>query len=194
MNTPLVGIIMGSKSDWNTMKAACDVLEEFGGQYTIYPVATSPNCAYKIYPDRIHHPNQYLVVEYRNTQTPFDGTVYGTGAVIYRVNTDYDGNSGADYINQFPEIYAFRKNSSPQGGSAAPSTGNIYQSYFGSYNMKEFSEYTNPYPFYANGTPITGLRLTDFQDFGDSLQFYLVAMATGLPTTKTETSVQKPIT
>lgn len=144
------------------------------GQYTIYPVATSPNCAYKIYPDRIHHPNQYLVVEYRNTQTPFDGTVYGTGAVIYRVNTDYDGNSGADYINQFPEIYAFRKNSSPQGGSAAPSTGNIYQSYFGSYNMKEFSEYTNPYPFYANGTPITGLRLTDFQDFGDSLQFYLV--------------------
>ena len=55
------------------------------GLYTIYPVATSPNCAYKIYPDRIQHPNQYFVVEYRNTQTPFDGTVYGTGAVIYRV-------------------------------------------------------------------------------------------------------------
>ena len=144
------------------------------GLYTIYPVATSPNCAYKIYPDRVHHPNQYLVVEYRNTQTPFDGTVYGTGAVIYRINTDYHGNSGADYVNQFPEIYAFRKNSSPQSGSAVPSGGNMNQSYYGTSNMQEFSEFTNPYPFYANGTPITGLRLVDFQDFGDSLQFYLV--------------------
>ena len=27
---PLVAIIMGSKSDWSTMKAAADVLEEFG--------------------------------------------------------------------------------------------------------------------------------------------------------------------
>lgn len=30
---PLVGIIMGSKSDWNTMKAACDVLDEFNVPY-----------------------------------------------------------------------------------------------------------------------------------------------------------------
>jgi 5-(carboxyamino)imidazole ribonucleotide mutase len=28
--TPLVGIIMGSKSDWDTMKLAADVLERFG--------------------------------------------------------------------------------------------------------------------------------------------------------------------
>lgn len=30
---PLVGVIMGSKSDWDTMKAACEVLEEFGVPY-----------------------------------------------------------------------------------------------------------------------------------------------------------------
>ncbi|MCX7801003.1 MAG: 5-(carboxyamino)imidazole ribonucleotide mutase [Fimbriimonadales bacterium] len=30
---PLVGVIMGSKSDWETMKAACEVLEEFGVPY-----------------------------------------------------------------------------------------------------------------------------------------------------------------
>lgn len=144
------------------------------GLYTIYPVATSQNCAYKIYPDRQHHSNQYFVVEYRNTQTPFDGSVYGTGAVIYRVNEDYNGNSGADYVNQFPEIYAFRENSNPQGGSALPTQGNMNHSYFGANNMMEFSEYTNPHMFYSNGTPITGLRITDFHDFGDSLQFYLV--------------------
>ena len=29
-NSPLVGVIMGSKSDWETMRAAADVLAEFG--------------------------------------------------------------------------------------------------------------------------------------------------------------------
>lgn len=29
-NSPLVGVIMGSKSDWPTMKLAVDMLEEFG--------------------------------------------------------------------------------------------------------------------------------------------------------------------
>ena len=28
--SPLVGVIMGSKSDWETMRAAADVLAEFG--------------------------------------------------------------------------------------------------------------------------------------------------------------------
>lgn len=30
---PLVGVIMGSKSDWETMKQACDALAEFGIPY-----------------------------------------------------------------------------------------------------------------------------------------------------------------
>ena len=30
---PLVAVIMGSKSDWTTMKAAADILEEFGVTY-----------------------------------------------------------------------------------------------------------------------------------------------------------------
>jgi 5-(carboxyamino)imidazole ribonucleotide mutase len=30
MNTPLVGVIMGSKSDWDTMRQADEVLTEFG--------------------------------------------------------------------------------------------------------------------------------------------------------------------
>ncbi|NGP86993.1 5-(carboxyamino)imidazole ribonucleotide mutase [Fodinibius halophilus] len=31
--TPLVGVIMGSDSDWPTMKAACDILDEFEVPY-----------------------------------------------------------------------------------------------------------------------------------------------------------------
>ena len=145
------------------------------GIYTIYPVSTSPNCAYKIYPDRINHPNQFLVIEYRNKQTPFESTVYGTGAVIYRINTDYNGNAGTDYFNSYPEVYAFRKNGFPgANATTAPDMGNLSQSYFGGYNMKEFSQYTNPAPFYCNNTDMTGLRIVNINNMGDSLQFHLI--------------------
>ena len=33
MNAPLIGIIMGSASDFDVMKSACDVLDEFGVAY-----------------------------------------------------------------------------------------------------------------------------------------------------------------
>ena len=33
MTTPIVGVVMGSKSDWETMKLACDVLEQLGVPY-----------------------------------------------------------------------------------------------------------------------------------------------------------------
>ena len=146
------------------------------GYYTIYPVATSPNCAYKIYPDRIHHPNQYVVIEYRNTSTPFDGTVYGTGAHIYRINTDFNGNHSTDYsTGSYPEVYTFRKGGFPAASAyTAPSVGSLEQSVFGTQGRIEFSEYTNPAPFYSNNSAITGFRITDITNYGDSLRFYVV--------------------
>ena len=32
--TPLVAVVMGSQSDWETMKHACDILDRFGVPYT----------------------------------------------------------------------------------------------------------------------------------------------------------------
>ena len=146
------------------------------GYYTIYPVATSPDCAYKIYPDRLHHSNQFVVIEYRNTSTPFDGTVYGTGARIYRINTDFNGNHSTDYsIASYPEVYTFRKGGFPGADAyTVPSGGNLEQSFFGVQNRTEFSEYTNPAPFYTNNSAITGFRIADITNYGDSLRFYLV--------------------
>ncbi len=146
------------------------------GLYTIYPVATSPNCAYKIIPDRVNHPNQYVVIEFRNTSTAFDSTVYGTGAHIYRVNTDFNGNHGTDYsTGSYPEIYTFRRGGFPGADPYTAPTGenNLNQSCYGGYNMTEFSEYTNPAPFYCNNTPMKGFRITNITNFGDSLQFRL---------------------
>lgn len=146
------------------------------GYYTIYPVATSPDCAYKIYPDRIHHSNQFVVVEFRNTSTPFDGTVYGTGARIYRINTDFNGNHSTDYSTaSYPEVYTFRRGGFPGADAyTVPTVGNMEQSYFGAQNRTEFSEFTNPAPFYSNNSAITGFRIADITNYGDSLRFYLV--------------------
>ena len=33
MSTPIVGVVMGSKSDWETMKLACETLESLGVPY-----------------------------------------------------------------------------------------------------------------------------------------------------------------
>ncbi|MBO4655537.1 MAG: M6 family metalloprotease domain-containing protein [Bacteroidales bacterium] len=146
------------------------------GVYTLYPVATSPHCAYKIVPDRMR-PNQYVVIEYRNTSTLFDGTVYGTGAVIYRVNTEINGNHNTNYAEaSYPEVYTFRKGGFPGADAYTGPSGdyNLYQSYFGSDDMTEFSEYTDPYPFFCNNTRMTGFRISNITDMGDSLQFSLV--------------------
>ncbi len=32
-SAPLVGVVMGSNSDWDVMQHACDVLKEFGVRY-----------------------------------------------------------------------------------------------------------------------------------------------------------------
>lgn len=145
------------------------------GLYTIHSVATSENCAYKIYPDRVNHPNQFFVIEYRHQGDPFDQTGYGTGAVIYRINDEYIGNASVDFTTRFAEVYAFRPGGEPYAGMPTyPMPGNIYQSYFGTELRAEFSEYTNPYMFYTNGSAINGVRITDIKILGDSLQFYLV--------------------
>ena len=45
---PLVGIVMGSTSDWPTMKSACDILDDFGIQYEKLVVSAHRT------PDRLH--------------------------------------------------------------------------------------------------------------------------------------------
>lgn len=149
------------------------------GLYTIHSVATSKNCAYKIYPDRVYHPNQFFLIEYRKMGDPFDQTSYGTGAVIYRINDEYDGNASVNFETIFAEVYAYRKGGEPYPEMPAyPSPGNMNQSYFGEEFTGEFSEYTDPYMFYTNGTSINGVRITDIKVLGDSLQFRLVKGST----------------
>lgn len=158
---------------------------EEDGVYTIHSVATSPNCAYKIYPDRNAFPHQYLVVEYRNKNNAQDASALGTGAVIYRVNDIYEGNTYVDYSLYFAELYAYRNGCYNLATDPSYETGgNINKSYFNANSpaIPEFSQYSDPRPFFANGSMMPNIRLTDFRSAGDSLTFRLVRHETVIDT------------
>lgn len=155
------------------------------GVYTIHSVASSPDCAYKIYPDRINYPHQYLVVEYRDKNHPQDASIYGTGAVIYRVNDQFDGNVSVNYSSVWPEYYTYRAGCVGLAVDPENETpGNIAKSYFNANPpaLPEFSEYTDPRPFFSNGSTMPNIRLVDFQSAGDSLTFRLVRHQTVIDT------------
>lgn len=144
------------------------------GTYTIYPVSSSKQCAYKI-PIDPYRPNEFLLIEYRNKSHFFDSQVYGSGAVIYRINDDWNGNAGVDFEATFPEVYTFRKDGEPSSANPyEPTYGNINQSVFGSYGMSELSQYTNPSPFFTNGASMGNIRISNITGMGDSLQFQFV--------------------
>jgi 5-(carboxyamino)imidazole ribonucleotide mutase len=48
MSAPLVGVVMGSRSDWETMKGAADVLDELGVPYEVQVVSAHRT------PDRLY--------------------------------------------------------------------------------------------------------------------------------------------
>ena len=57
---------------------------------------------------RTSDPNQFIVIEYRNSDDVFDSQVPDGGLVIYRIDTRFDGNAGWNGTDQFDEIYVFR--------------------------------------------------------------------------------------
>jgi hypothetical protein len=122
------------------------------GEYTLNSVGSgiSP-VSYKI---PSHHPKQFFVMEFRNRTDLFD-KVYGTGLVIYRINTEFDGNAGFNGDDVLDEVYVFR----PDGTTTI--NGSIGVAHFGVNDRMSFDYTTNPYPFLADGTIVTNLSIAD---------------------------------
>ena len=134
------------------------------GRYTLNPLnsVTSQNVAYKINTDASD--DEYLVMEYRKqgTSDQFEGSIYGTGLVIYRVNTKYTGNY--NYPNT--EYYAFRP------GVTLSSSGIIENSYFGAdVGRTQFNSNTDPYPFLSDGTKINDILISNISSAGSTISF-----------------------
>ena len=136
------------------------------GTYTLNPISspTPENVAYKI---ATEDPTQYYVLEYRNTSTPFESGLPGSGLLIYRIDTRFEGNSDYNPSEDiYDEIYIFRTNGS------LSSNGNSSTAFFSSSSRRtEFSPSTNPYPFFSDGTLDNNIRIYDITSAGSTISF-----------------------
>ena len=76
------------------------------GHYTLNPITASSNNCYRI---PSSDSSEYFVLEFRKMTGTFESSVYGTGLVIYRINTNLNvrNYSGPPY-----EVYVYRKDGS----------------------------------------------------------------------------------
>ena len=136
------------------------------GTYTLNPIssATPTNVAYKI---RSNDPNQFYVLEYRDNTSLFETALPGSGLLIYRIDTRFDGNTDYDPIlHIYDEVYIFRP------GGTTTVEGNLNAAYFSSdVGRAEFSASTNPYPYFSGGSIDNNLRIYDITSAGSTISF-----------------------
>ncbi len=136
------------------------------GTYTLHPISSpSPtNVAYKIQSD---DPNQYYVLEYRDNTSLFETGLPGSGLLVYRIDTRFDGN--ANYSPDdgiYDEIYIFRPNGSTS------TNGYIYYANLSSdVGRTEFSSSTSAYPFLTDGTLDYNFRIYNITNAGSTISF-----------------------
>ena len=136
------------------------------GTYTLNPISSSTptNVAYKI---ATTEPNQFYVLEYRNTNMSFESALPGSGLLIYRIDTRFDGNRDYDPSNGiYDEIYIFRPN------GTVSVNGDLSRAHFSSgVSRTEFSPSTNPYPFFTNGAIDNNIRIYNVTNAGNTISF-----------------------
>lgn len=136
------------------------------GTYTLNPIssATPTNVAYKIASDVS---GQYYVLEYRDKTSTFEAALPGSGLLIYRIDTRFQGNAGYDPSSGvYDEVYIYR----PNGTTVVD--GNIYYANFSSNSGRtSFNSTTNPYPFYTDGTIDQSLNIYNVTSAGNTISF-----------------------
>ena len=107
-----------------------------------------------------------FVVEYRKTTKEFETALPGSGLLVYRVDTRYEGNANYNGNNVLDEVYIFRPGGSPRTNGFV-NMANLSSSV----NRPTFNPLTDPYPFLTNGARAY-LEITNISDNnGDSITF-----------------------
>ena len=136
------------------------------GRYTLNSVADSTN-SNNCYRFPSSSPDQYYVVEYRNTENNFESGIPGKGLIVYRVDTRFGGNAGYDDETVFDEIWIFRP-----GSTSRYENGNLGKASFSRDTRRtEFSPSTDPYPFLSDGTRETGFPIPNIGSAGHTISF-----------------------
>ena len=112
------------------------------GVYTLNPLTSPTGQSYKI---NSNNPNQYYVVEFRKKTGTFEGSVPGSGLIVYRIDTTAgDGNAEGPP----DELYVYRPNGTITANGTPDSAHFSLET-----GRTQFHSGTNPTPFLQNGTP-----------------------------------------
>jgi PKD repeat protein len=131
------------------------------GTYTLNPLSDRDNNCYKI-----ASPNSttdFFIFEYRKKEGTFEGTLSGSGLLIYKINTLLDGEGNA----QGPpdEVYIYRPN------GTLTVNGILNDAVFAAdHGRTEFNDNTNPSSFLSNGLP-AGLDISNIGMIGETISF-----------------------
>jgi len=131
------------------------------GTYTLNPLMESENNCFKIASP--NSTSQYYVLEYRVQEGTFEGTLPGTGLLVYRIDNTLNGNGNAD--GPPDEVYLYRP------GGTINMNGNLNQAHFSANEGRtEINDNTNPSPFLQNGNP-GGLSISNIGYAGETISF-----------------------
>ena len=138
------------------------------GKYTLNSIGNGTGfVSYKI---PTTNPKQFFVLEYRNSNDPFENFGYGNvnGMLIYRINTKWNGNANYNHSTVFDEVFIFRP-----GGNYPSDDDYLYldQAHFGLDGRVLFDETTNPKPTLTDGTVVTDLVISDIIVTGNKVSF-----------------------
>jgi M6 family metalloprotease-like protein len=130
------------------------------GIYNLNPVTTSPFAAYKI---NSTWPNQYYIVEYRKQEGLFESSIYGSGLIVYRINTSV---TDGDRYGPPDEVYVYRPN-----GSNLSQGYPEYAFYSAESGHTTIHSYTDPAPRLSDWSYDGGLILAEVGSAGSTISF-----------------------
>jgi len=166
----------GAYMKWKYGNWLNEPLEIKQGSYTLNSVGSGIEpVSYKI---RSLDPKQFFVLEFRNKKDSFDKSVYGTGLLIYRINTNWNGNAGYNPDEDiYDEVYIYRPN-----GYSPTQNGDIDFAHFGANWRYNFNEYTDPRPFLTDGTIVSDLDISDItiSETGNQVTFTVNSVPLGI--------------
>jgi M6 family metalloprotease-like protein len=149
------------------------------GTYTLHPLTSSTNNCYKIASP--HSSNEFFVLEYRKKTGTYEGTIPGSGLVVYRIDPSLNGNADGPP----DEVYIYRPGGTPTTNGA------VGTGYFSAGTGRtKINDLTNPSSFLQDGSA-GGLDISQVSIADSTISFKVNIIDINNPTNFTATPVSK---
>ncbi len=133
------------------------------GSFSLNPLTSPTNNCFKILSPSSN--KEFFILEYRKQSGNFESNLPGSGLLVYRINSDFEGNANFDNSSTFDEVYIYRPDGTVQ------TDGSIVDAFFtADLSRTAINDITNPSSFLHNGMP-GGLDISNVTTAGSSISF-----------------------